>query len=295
MGAGQWRDRVVRTPDGFELCVRDRGDRDGRPVIAHHGTPSCRLSVIGAEEERRELGIRLVTFDRPGYGRSSPRPGRRVADAAADVETIADALGLEEFSVCGWSGGGPHALACAALLPARVTRVVTIGSVAPGDDPAFDFVAGMPEASVIEFGAAMQGREKVAAVVEPHLGKEDVLGAWIEALPPSDRAVLERPGRAESEQEKLRESCRQGAAGWVDDDIAFVTSWGFALDAISLPVWLWQGTDDVLVPPSHARYLAEHIPGARLELVAGAGHWLDDHHRTMLAWLAGGDWESTDP
>ncbi len=289
MRAGLSREHLVPTTDGRELWVLDRGDPDGHPVVAQHGTPSCRLSSIGTDEDRRKLGIRLVTYDRPGCGRSSPRPGRSVADAAEDVSTIADALGLGRFPICGWSGGGPHALACAALLSDRVTRVLTIGSVAPGDDPAFDFVLGMPEASVIEFRAAMAGRNALAAVVEPHLDDDDVLGDWLDALPLSDRTVLGRPGTAALEEQIWHESCRNGSGGWLDDDLAFVTPWGFSLDSISLPVWLWHGVDDVIVPTAHARYLVEHIPQARLELVPGAGHWLDDHHRRMLVYLAGSD------
>lgn len=277
----------MRGPDGVELRVRDWGDAAGVPLIVHHGSPSCRLWCPGTDEERRELGLRAITFDRPGFGRSAPRPGRTVADGAANALAIAGALGLERFAVCGWSGGGPHALACAALLPGRVTRAVTLGAVAPADDPAFDFVAGMPEPSVVEFRAAMAGRETLAPLVEPLLAQEFALDDWLDALPAGDRAILRRPGAAAREAEYVAEACRQGAAGWLDDDLAVVSPWGFELEAIAVPVSIWQGEDDVLVPAAHARYLAARIPGARLELVPGAGHWLEDHYRTLLGWLAG--------
>ena len=288
MRAEPWRERGVRTRDGLELCVREwGGDAAGPALIVHHGSPSSRLWCPGTEDDRRALGQRVVTFDRPGFGRSAPRPGRTIADGAANALAIADALGLERFAVCGWSGGGPHALACAAILPERVTRALTLGAVAPADDPAFDFVAGMPEPSVVEFRAAMEGRQALARLVEPHLEHELALDEWLDALPSSDRAILRRPGMADFEAQNVREACRQGAAGWLDDDLAVVSPWGFALEAVAVPVRIWQGQDDVLVPAAHARYLADRIPGARLELVPGAGHWLDDHHRAMLAWLAG--------
>lgn len=277
----------MRAPDGVELRVRDWGDPAGLPLLVHHGSPSCRLWCPGTERERHELGLRAITFDRPGFGHSAPRPGRSVADGAANALAIADALGLERFAVCGWSGGGPHALACAALLPGRVTRVATLGAVAPADDPAFDFVAGMPEPSVVEFRAAMAGRDALAPLVEPLLEQEFALDDWLDALPAGDRAILRRPGAAEREAECVAEACRQGAAGWLDDDLAVVAPWGFELEAIAVPVSIWQGEDDVLVPVAHARHLAARIPGARLELVPGAGHWLDDHYRTLLGWLAG--------
>lgn len=279
------REWVVRTEDGLELCVHEWGDLDGTVVIAHHGTPSCRLSHPGKVEDYLELGIRLVTFDRPGYGHSTPRPGRNVAAAADDARTIADSLGLDRFAIYGVSGGGPHAIACAALLPERVTRAVSASGFAPADDPGLDFTEGMAEPSVEEYHAAMQGREALAALVEPRVVEAGIGGIddWFDYLPAPDQMILSRERR--EAQEDFEESRRQGAHGWLDDDLAHVSPWGFDLESIRVSVRLWQGDLDVLVPQAHGEYLASRIPGARFDLVLGAGHWLEDHRRSMLAWL----------
>jgi pimeloyl-ACP methyl ester carboxylesterase len=286
-------DGLVRAPDGRELAYREHGDPAGAPVVFHHGTPGSRLGRHPDESVYAACGVRLVAYDRPGYGRSSPRPGRRVADAAGDTRTLADALGLERFGVLGVSGGGPHALACAALLGGRVTRAAVMVGAAPSDDPGFDFLAGMAELNVREFGAAVEGPEAIAAYLAPFVEELErdpdlVLETIAREVPAPDRAVLARPDARQVMRDSLAESVRQGVRGWADDDLAFAAPWGFEIGAIATPVRLWQGELDVLVPRSHAEYLQARIPEATFELVPDAGHFLLDELEGALRWLAAG-------
>ena len=268
------------------------GPARGFPLIAHHGTPSCRLDRPARALDGRLADVRLISFDRPGYGGSPARPGRDVAAAAGDVTAIADALGLDAFAVYGVSGGGPHALACAALLGERVTRVAVSGCIGPADDPGLDWFAGMHPLSVPEFRAAMEGRAALEPLVRPYVE------ARAERSPrglgrAGSTACRSRTGAYSSIRRDASptpsaelEANRQAGEGWIDDDLALLRPWGFELEAIAVPVRLWQGDVDVIVPPAHSRRLAARIPTAELVTVPGAGHWLDAQHPDMLAWLA---------
>jgi pimeloyl-ACP methyl ester carboxylesterase len=284
------RDFTVAVSDGGQLLMRDWGPSSGFPVIAHHGTPSCRLDRPGRAMDDGRAELRLISFDRPGYGGSPARPGRGVAAAARDVAAIADALGLDAFTVYGVSGGGPHALACAALLGERVTRVAVSGCIGPADDPGLDWFAGMHALSIPEFRAAMEGRPALEPLVRPYveallIDPHAASDAWLEGLPESDRRILLDPARRESDAIAELEANRQAGEGWIDDDLALLRPWGFELEEITVPVRLWQGDVDVLVPPAHSRRLAARIPTVELVQVPGAGHWLDAQHPDMLAWL----------
>ena len=284
------REGTFETPDGRRIGYVERGDSGGMPVVLHHGTPGSRLG--NHPDPMVYEGVRFIAYDRPGYGLSDPRPGRVVADAAADVSALADHLGLDRFAVFGISGGGPHALASAALLPERVTRAGVMVGAAPSDDPELDFTAGMAEVNVTEFGAAREGEDALAAVLAPWVeqGARDpdgVIDALAAELPEYDREVVSRPPVRAEIGRSIVESVRQGARGWIDDDLAFAASWGFALADVRTEVRLWQGELDVLVPRSHGDYLARHLPNATFELVPGAGHMLLDHWRDTLGWLAG--------
>lgn len=278
----------MRTKDGRTLAYLERGDPDGAPVVFHHGTPGSR---VGHHPDPAVYeGVRFLSHDRPGYGRSDPAPGRTVASAAEDVRTLADHLGLGRFAVFGVSGGGPHALACAALISARVTRAGVMVGAAPSDDPEFDFTAGMAEVNVTEFGAAREGADALAAVLAPWIEQsthdpDGTIDALAVELPEYDRDVVSRPDVRAEFRASLVESVRQGARGWIDDDLAFAAPWGFELADMRVPTRLWQGEQDVLVPRSHGEYLARRIPGATFELVPGAGHLLFDHWPDVLAWL----------
>ena len=278
----------MRTKDGRTLAYLERGDPDGAPVVFHHGTPGSR---VGHHPDLAVYeGVRFLSHDRPGYGRSDPAPGRTVASAAEDVRTLAEHLGLGRFAVFGVSGGGPHALACAALISARVTRAGVMVGAAPSDDPEFDFTAGMAEVNVTEFGAAREGADALAVVLAPWIEQsthdpDGTIDALAAELPEYDREVVSRPDVRAEFRASLVESVRQGARGWIDDDLAFAAPWGFELADVRVPTRLWQGEQDVLVPRSHGEYLARRIPGATFELVPGAGHLLFDHWPDVLAWL----------
>jgi pimeloyl-ACP methyl ester carboxylesterase len=269
-------DITVRAPDGRTLRVAECGDADGPAVIFHHGWPSSRLLPPGHSEAAQERGLRLVSFDRAGYGGSSRAPGRTVGDVAADVAAIADALGIGAFGVWGVSGGGPHALACAALLRERVLAAALVAGVAPFDLPGLDFCAGMGEASLIEFPLAAQGiaayepyvRDAVATV----LASADGGDVFDSVLSPVDRQLMQS-GRFDAYiQADKREALGRGIYGWLDDGLACVAPWGFELTAIETPVLLLQGGEDLMVPPAHARAMAAVLPSATLEFHPEEGH-----------------------
>lgn len=287
-------ERTVSTPDGRSLRVAQSGDLDGAPVIVHHGTPMSRLPYSGWVADAVRDGVRLITFDRAGYGRSSPNSGRSVADVAGDVVAIADALGLERFVTWGISGGGPHALACAALLGDRVAAAATLAGAAPRDAAGLDFLAGMGEDNVVEFTAADRGRETleplVAAMAKEMSGADSaaVVEAMRSVLSPVDEALL--TGEiGHFLTANMAEAVRSGTAGWVDDDLAFVKDWGFRLTEIEVPVLLWQGRQDLMVPFAHGEWLAANIPDVEAHLCDDDGHLtlVVRRVRETNAWLAG--------
>jgi len=283
----------VPAPGGRILTAAAFGPNDGNPVISLHGTPGSRHHRPPDAGLLERTGTRLITFDRPGYGASSRLPGRRVADAAVDVATVADAFTLGHFAVTGYSGGGPHALAVAALLGDRVTRCATVASLAPMDAYGLDFFAGMSAGNLEEFDQALAGEQAVSAALDPVAGAvaEDVyafLAALRADLPDADAQVMDRPDVEQWLAGSVVEGLRPGAGGWVDDDLAFTAPWGFDVGTIAVPVGVWHGTVDTLVPVSHAGWLAQAIPGAQGHLVTGAGHLgMLDELGEVYRWLAG--------
>jgi pimeloyl-ACP methyl ester carboxylesterase len=254
--AGQ---RDIAAGDGRTLCVHDSGGA-GPAVLWFHGSPQTGAlldPVLAAAEQR---GLRLVSYGRPSYGGSSPRPGRDVASAAADVEAIAGALGLERFAALASSGGGPHALACAALLPRRVTGVVLLAGIAPLTD-GYDWFDGMADPSGLR--AAQAGPSARAAYARTaQFDPASFVAADYATLRGSWASLVEDVARANAD----------GPDGLIDDDLAFVASWGFDLADVAVPVLLVQGADDRVVPVAHARWMAAHIPGAELRIRPGDGH-----------------------
>jgi pimeloyl-ACP methyl ester carboxylesterase len=284
-------DLDIETADGRTIAVARWGRPGGVPVIAHHGTPMCRLDLPGSVEMLNQLGVDLIMFDRAGYGRSSPLPGRPVAAAAADAQVVADAFGIDRFAVYGVSGGGPHALACAALLAGRVTRTACVVGIGPFDRPGFDFYEGLNELSVTEFEVALRGRDAMEDyvsefVAETRTAGTAVMDEWGAELPEPDReAYYGSPEARGVLARALTEALAVSGDGWVDDGLAFVAPWGFELSAISTPVSIWAGAIDRLVPVGHARYLASQIPDSELHVIPDRGHALDD--RPIFSWLVG--------
>ena len=284
-------DSEVRTSDGRTLRVAQCGALDGSAVIYHHGWPSSRLLPGGHGEAAAERGIRLVSFDRAGYGGSSRAPGRTIGDVASDTTAIADALGIGSFGVWGVSGGGPHALACAALLPDRVVAAAVVAGIAPFDLPGLDFTAGMGEASQVEFALAPQG----SAAYEPYV--RDAAAAFLAGeaghdgmeslLSPPDLALMQSGRYDEHMEASKHEALGGGIGGWLDDGLATVAPWGFDLASIHAPVLLLQGGRDLMVPPAHAHAMAAVLPRATLDYRSEEGHMtLGLAPEPPLEWLA---------
>jgi pimeloyl-ACP methyl ester carboxylesterase len=287
------RDATLTTKDGRTLAYYERGKPDGVPVLISHGTPGSRFTRHPDPEMYERHGVHAVIYDRPGYGRSDPHPGRTVADAAADFEAIADELGFERFAVVGGSGGAPHVLACGALLGDRVTRVGALVTPAPSDSPDFDFFDGLAEINVKEFSAALEGKEAIDALIQPYVDgiradPDAVLDEIASELPDVDRAIMEREDFRAVAKEAFLEAVRQGVRGWADDDLAFAKPWGFELEDVQTEVRLWQGELDVLAPRSHGEYVASRLPNARFELLEGGGHFIVEEWSVVYDWLTAG-------
>jgi pimeloyl-ACP methyl ester carboxylesterase len=293
------KEGTVQTRDGRTLACVERGPADGVPVILCHGTPGSRYTRHPDERIYDRHGLHAVIYDRPGYGRSDPKLDRSVADAAADIEAIADELGFDRFVVAGGSGGAPHALACGALLGDRVIRVGALVTPAPSDAEDFDFYAGLAELNVKEFGAAQAGREAIEAYLEPFVDAlrrdpDAVLDEISSELPEIDRALVGREDFRVVLRQSFVEAVRQGVRGWADDDLAFAKPWGFQPEDVRTEVRLWQGELDVLAPRTHGEYVSSRLPNATFELLEGGGHFLDEEWAVVFDWLrAGGSAEES--
>jgi pimeloyl-ACP methyl ester carboxylesterase len=270
---------TVRAADGRQLEALASGPAGGLTVVLHNGTPAGLMAAPAIAAVAAERGLRLVLYARPGYEGSTPAPGRRVAAAAADLGTVLDALGAAEFVTVGWSGGGPHALACAALLPGRCLAAASMAGVAPYGADGLDWVAGMGEENVAEFSAAQAGAEALTGFLEPAaremaaMTATDVAAGLGNLVSAADEAAVDGEF-ADYLAASFRAAVAGGVAGWRDDDLAFVADWGFTMADVSVgaPVAVWQGDQDLMVPWSHGQWLAAHIPGARAHLLPGEGH-----------------------
>jgi pimeloyl-ACP methyl ester carboxylesterase len=277
MGESSVEHRQLQLSDGRELEVYVAGPPDGVPLIFHFGTPSSGAPYAPFIEDAAERGLRTVTYSRAGYAGSSRRADRTVADVAEDVGAMLDALGADRCYVAGWSGGGPHALATAALLPDRVIAAASIAGVAPYPADGLDWMAGMGAENVAEFGAALEGAAQLQAFLEG-------AGSWVATITPE--AVAAGLGDLVSDVDKgalsgdyaawlaagFRSSVSSGIWGWFDDDMAFVKPWGFELSDIRRRVAIWQGGQDRMVPFAHGEWLAAHLPSARAHLLKEHGH-----------------------
>jgi pimeloyl-ACP methyl ester carboxylesterase len=268
---------TVHTADGRDLDVVLDGPADGDVLVFHSGTPSGAVSFPFLTGPAAARGLRTVSWSRPGYGTSTSQPGRTVASVTADTDAVLRHLGAEDFLTLGWSGGGPHALACAALLPDRCRAAALVGGVAPYDAGGFDWLAGMGAENLEEFAAAAAGATTLETFLAPaRAGLETVTGEGIAAgmgdlVDEVDRAATQG-ALADWLAASMRRAVSAGTDGWRDDDLAFVADWGLDLPSISVPVTVWQGAHDRMVPTGHGRWLADAIPGATLHLDAAEGH-----------------------
>ncbi|MBL8093460.1 MAG: alpha/beta hydrolase [Anaerolineales bacterium] len=256
----------VDSAEGRRLHVYDTGQSDNHSPLAVfwlHGTPNLGAPPAPLFADARRLNLRWVSYDRPGYGGSTPQPGRSVAAAADDIGRIADALGIDRFAVLGHSGGGPHALACGARLAERVVAVVSVSGSAPYGGPGLDWFAGMAPAAAAELGAATMGR----AALEAHLRSAE---STPDVLTPDDLAALAGPWAWLGAV--YEGGLKSGFDGFVDDDLAFVSAWGFDPTQIAAPTLILHGERDRIVPCPHGLWLAEHCPAAELRVEPEAGH-----------------------
>jgi pimeloyl-ACP methyl ester carboxylesterase len=266
----------VALSTGRIVDVLRGGAATGPALVMHHGTPLDATIWNDWDGVARDAGLQLVALSRPGYARSTRRPGRIVADVASDVVEILARGDVPWFVTVGWSGGGPHALACAALLPA-CRAAATIAGVAPYGEAELDFLAGMGPENVAEFGAALAGESTLRAWMNEYGSPvRSITGATLAAelgglAPQADRDVL-TGDFADHMAGSMRRALAAGFDGWIDDDLAFTTGWGFDLRTIRVPVSVWQGDLDLMVPLAHGRRLAETIPGAQAKMVEGHGH-----------------------
>jgi pimeloyl-ACP methyl ester carboxylesterase len=292
--SGATRTTTVQAQDGRELCVEVADGDHERTVLVHCGTPNSRLLFESWVGDATARGIGLISYDRPGYGGSSPQPGHSVADAAADVRAIAEELGIERLGVWGFSGGGPYTLACAALLPDLVTGAAVVGSVAPWGAPELDFFTGMGEDNVEDIqlyhadpeAARAKGREEREEAIS--VTPEQLLESWKSLLSDVDAAVL--TGEFASYVVRcMRDGLAPGDQGWWDDGVAHMAPWGFEFDSIQVPVQVWHGRHDRFVPFQHGQWLAEHVPGAEPHLSDTDGHLtlLVNRFADIHQWLAG--------
>lgn len=267
----------IRLADGRTLEVSDTGPGRGRVLMFLHGTPGCAYLPRYLTVAAQARGLRLVALSRPGYATSARRAGRAVADVADDAAAVLESIGERRALVAGVSGGGPHALACAALRPDRFSAAIVISGLAPFDAAGFEFLAGMGQDNLDEYGAALEGEAQLRALLEKNAatmragtvqGVVDVMGA---SLPDADRAALTTAdGRdfVSATQHALSST----VYGWVDDDLAFIKPWGFDPSRIEVPTSLWHGSADILVPVAHGQWLTERIPGVHSHIEPGEGH-----------------------
>ncbi len=266
----------VTLPDGRTLQYRVYAPEQRDVLLFHHGTPGAALAYRPMADAAARRGLRTVVYAWPGYGESSPNPGRSVADAATDSAAVLDALCAQTFRTIGWSGGGPHALACSALLADRCRAAVSPAGVASYVPDELDWLLGMGPENVEEFTRSLEGADSLRSFLEAFaagihgLRPEDIAASLGGLLSEIDQAHA-TAGFAEYLLESFRLGFSHGIAGERDDDLAFVKDWGFDLRDCG-PVAVWQGDQDRMVPFSHGVWLADHIPGARAHMLAGHGH-----------------------
>jgi pimeloyl-ACP methyl ester carboxylesterase len=279
----------VAVSGGRVVRAASFGPDEGLPVIWHHGNPGSRVCPVDPSV-LETAGVRLVTYDRPGGGASTPRPGRRVADLKDDIGPIADAFGFERFGTMGISGGGAFALGTAALVPERVLAAAVLSGAAPIDADGLDFREGMTDTNA-RAADEQEDRDRAATLAEMEPIRRAILAdpravllQFAEEFPQADRDALAASDILGPITEGMAECVRESAEGWLDDSLAFARPWGFDVESISAPVGIWQGRDDTATPVTHARWLASRISNAELHELDGG------HYAPYLAFAHALDW-----
>jgi len=266
--------------DGRRLGYAEYGDLGGAPVFYFHGMPGSRLQRHPDPAVASDLGVRVITCDRPGYGLSDFQTGRRLLDWPRDVTQLADALGIERFAVLGVSGGGPHAAACAYALPERVTRAGIVSSPRPLGG--WQDAAGMSSLARLALGIGARAplllRPVVWALSNPGRNSEQFVLSSARYLPPADQAVLQRAAFRAMMIEDSAEAGRRGVRAYWWDLALLTRPWGFDLGGIHVPVHLWHGEADNIVPAAMGHYLAAAIRTCQASFLPGEGHFLVFNH-----------------
>lgn len=265
------------TSDGRHLDLYVEGPPNATPLVFHCGTPGSGLPYPALANSLAERGLRCVSWSRPGYGSSTRQEGRNLTSVADDTIEVLDALDVDSAWMLGWSGGGPHALACAALMPGRVLGTALIGCVAPYGAAGLDFLEGMGQENIEEFNAALEGPDaligfkELAWPVFRQITAAEIAVALGDLVDDVDRSSISGEF-AEWFAGIMRDGLRESYWGWFDDDMLFVRDWGFDLASIPGPVHIWHGAHDRMVPFAHAAWLADHVGGACPHLSGDHGH-----------------------
>lgn len=276
---------TLRLPDGRMLSYAQYGDRNGVPVIFFHGTPSSRLLRHPDDSLTESLGVRLVTVDRPGFGRSTYQPKRTLLDWPDDVVALADALEIDRFAVAGISGGAPYVAACAYKLPDRVSRAGIISGVGPTDveDNIQNLYKSRQAAVFLARNAPWLLRPLIWLLQNPQRNPEKYYQKVLAQLDQPDQEILLRPEIKSLLMTCWLEGTREGIKGFAREGIIFSKPWGFHLHDIQVKVYLWHGNQDTSTPLAMPKYIASRIPDCQLTIIPGKGHFLlFDHWGEIL-------------
>jgi pimeloyl-ACP methyl ester carboxylesterase len=277
-----YREELIDVPDGRVLEVAALGDPSGSTVFLHHGTPGSSRSVKSFAPLLEYGNFYIVTMSRAGYGRSARHEGRDIASIVPDTGHALDFLERDRYVVVGWSGGGPHALACAALDTPRCIGAVSLASVVPTTDVDFDWTEGMAQSNIDEFALAKEGGPAYEAAMEAagafmaDMTIENAPDLFEDLLSEPDREVLVDPAALDAFVDATTHAFAESWRGFYDDDLAFYKEWGFDPKAISVPVEVFYGDKDLMVPPTHGAWLASHITTARV--------FHDEHDGHLSIW-----------
>jgi len=286
---------ILRLESGRRIGYLEWGDPAGAPLVYFHGTPGSRLTGRWLHDAARDAAVRVIVLERPGYGLSDPQPGRSMLDWASDVAAAAATLGLDRFAVAGQSGGGPYVCAVAHELADRVTVGVIMAGAGPLDRP-FATSGAMLTNRVTDavaarvpflFGLPVQlMNEAMVPLMRERTFSDPMVRRWFRLarsqMPAPDREIMDRPGGEQEALEDLREALTFGLAGLASDTVVLARPWGFALEAVEVPMHLWHGDLDRNVPLHQGRDVAARLPHGELTVLEGYGHLLGDHWKAAL-------------